>query len=92
MAASRSDKKDRECNACNRKFKPERSWQKFCSGKCRDAYHTGRKREANKLLAGQQYERICGKEDDKDLQEMWNDFCLFIKTHKSVLLRLLPKE
>ena len=85
-------KKNRKCNTCGKRFEPNRDWQKFCSEKCRDTYHSGRRREAANLLAGRQYERVGGKEDDKAMLEMWNDFCLFIGKHKDVLFKLLPKE
>lgn len=92
MATSKSDKENMQCKTCDKRFKPSKQWQKFCSGECRDAYHIGRKREANKLLSDKQYERIGGGKDDKEMREMWDDLLSFFHTHKGVLLRLLPRE
>ena len=30
---------NQRCDQCDREFRPAKSWQRFCTPKCRDAWH-----------------------------------------------------
>jgi len=47
-----------EYNSCNRPFTPTKHWQRFCSGKCRDAYW-GKVKPVRRAEPGTFDERRC---------------------------------
>jgi hypothetical protein len=43
------------CDECGTPFRPARSWQHFCSPRCRDTYNNRRKRDAAEDAKDEEY-------------------------------------
>jgi hypothetical protein len=44
-----------QCDECGRQFRPARSWQHFCSPRCRDTYNNRGKKYAAEQAEREQY-------------------------------------
>lgn len=63
------------CDTCGTSFKPKRSWNRFCSSKCRNAFHAAAARkEAMRKAAPELFDALLAARSairGRDLEHIW---------------------